>query len=209
MNEQDNFEYDLLITRAKFHKKILEEKPTVSSSSGSSSSHRKTNYLVKTISCSKHKSADKDCGDCIIFPFQDKLPNGRLPSGKQVLGYLFYLNSQSKADGNQQASNHRHAAADVMNHWISCNIYTLCYKNVHKKLCNMSDTFETLKKYPAKKKGDTFMVKLRQFIKECEKLFDIKTFDEVRQKLQGKIWNVKETSLEVEFYKGQCKVPQV
>ena len=50
---------------------------------------RKTNYLTKYVSCGKHKNADKSCDDFIVVPVQDKLPSGCLPTGKQVLGYLF------------------------------------------------------------------------------------------------------------------------
>ena len=41
------------------------------------------------MSCGKHKNADKSWDDFVVFPVQDKLPYGSLPTGKQVLEYLF------------------------------------------------------------------------------------------------------------------------
>ena len=39
--------------------------------------------------CGKHKNVDKSCDDFVVFSVRDKLPYGCLPTGKQVLGYLF------------------------------------------------------------------------------------------------------------------------
>ena len=158
----------------------IKEKPQV---------QRRTNYLTRYISSGKHKKADKSCNDCIVFPLQDKLPNGLLPTGKQVLGYLFYTYTQNH--GPQQDENPHHVVADIMNHWIACNIYTVTYKSVREKLEKMSTTYTTLKKHPAKKKGETFSNNLKHFAKECESLFDIRTSYKNIQKTQEKLWNVK------------------
>ena len=69
---------------------------------------------------------------------QDKLPNGRLPTGKQVFGYIFYTSTQN--NGLQQAQNFHHVAADIMNHLIACNIYTVTHKSVREKLEKMLTT---------------------------------------------------------------------
>ena len=50
----------------------------------------KNSYRQRKTTSSIKKNANKPCDDCIIFHVQDKLPNGHLPTGKQVLGYLFY-----------------------------------------------------------------------------------------------------------------------
>ena len=79
-----------------------------------------------------------------------------------------------------QAQNLHHVAADIMNHWIACNIYTVTFKSVRRKLEKMSTTYTTLKKHPAKKKSETFSNNLKNFAKECESLFDIRTSDKNR-----------------------------
>ena len=72
----------------------------------------------------------------------------------------------------------------------------------------MSTTYTTLKEHPAKKKGQTISNNLKHFAKECESLSDIRTKYKNRQKTQEKLWNVKETNFEKEFYNGQCKITQ-
>lgn len=49
----------------------------------------------------------------------------------------------------------------------------------------------------------------KSFSKLCNELFDVRTSDKQHQKSQEKLWGVKETNLDVEFYYGQCKIPQV
>ena len=153
--KEDEYEYNPLVTRSNFHQIILtdKEKPQV---------QQRTNYFTKYKSCGKHKNAGKSCDDCIVFPVQDKLPNGHLPTGKQVLGYFFYTSTQNH--GLQQAQNHHNVAADIMNHWITCNIYTVTHKSVSEKLENKPTTYTTLKKHPDKKKGETSSNNLKHFV---------------------------------------------
>ena len=109
---------------------------------------------------------------------------------------------------NSQAQNLDHDAADIMNHWIACNIYTKTTKSIREKLEKMSQTNTTLKNIQPKK-SETFSNNLKHCAKECESSFHIRTNDKNRQKTQVKLWNVKETSLEKEFYHGLCKIPKV
>ena len=194
-------EYDFLVTRAKFHQRTLE-----SDADDSPQLQRKKSFSGKFVSCSSHHSAaDKTCSDCVVFPMQDSLPNGRLPTGKQVLAYLFYLNymegGPQKYVGN--------TAADVMNHWIACNVYTKTQKTVKTDIQKLLNTYNDLKKVSKAKKEGKFKDNLAQFSKQCNSLFDIKCTDAERLKRQEQLWNVKETDVERQFYAGQCKVPQV
>ena len=116
-------EHTFLRTRFSFHKRCKSEP-----SPSTSQTKRRTNYLTKFILCGNHGSLVKGCEKCLVFPVQEELPHGRLPSTKQVLGYLFW--SHQKAEGD----NIWNVAADVMLHWISLNVYTTAHKNVHKKL---------------------------------------------------------------------------
>ena len=132
-NKEEEKEYHLLVTRANSHRKLSDIETTLTSKS-----KRKTNYLSRFLSCVEHKTVDRKCPNCLVFPVQGALPNGKLPSGKQVLGYLFYTNSQETG---QRQNNIHNVAADVMNHWIACNVYTVTYINVKSKLEKIMDTY--------------------------------------------------------------------
>ena len=110
-SKEDQYEYNLLVTRSNFHQRILtdKEKPQV---------QRWLNYLTKHVTCGKNKNADKSCDD-FVFSSQNELPNGRLPTGKQVLRYLFYTSNQNH--GLQRAQNLHQV-------YIYSHIYTVTYK---------------------------------------------------------------------------------
>ena len=78
MAEKDE-EYQFLITRAKYHQRMLEEEKL------HSQKIRKTKYLSKFLTCANHKNADKDCAHCLLFPVQDHLANARLPTKLQAI----------------------------------------------------------------------------------------------------------------------------
>ena len=67
--------------------------------------------------------------------------------------------------------------ADVMNHWISCNVYTTTRKTVRSRLAILVNTYHQLKRTTQKKKGPTFENNLKDFSKHCERLFDIRCID--------------------------------
>ena len=71
-----------------------------------------------------------------------------------------------------------------MKHWIACSISTVTHKSVREKLEKMSTRYTTLKKHPAKKKVEALSNNLKHFAKEYESLFDIRTSDKNRQKIQ-------------------------
>lgn len=199
INDED-VEYDFLVTRAKFHQRNLDSDAAVSPQPP-----RKKSYSGKFVSCSLHHSAaNKTCSQCIVFPMQDSLPNGRLPTGKQVLAYFFYLNYIDAGSHNVQ-----NTAADIMNHWVACNVYTKNVKAVKKDIQKLLNTYNDLKKVSKAKKGEKFLENLAKFSEQCDYLFDIKCTDAERIKRQEQLWNVKETDVERQFYAGQCKIPQV
>ena len=197
MAEKDE-EYQFLITRAKYHQRMLEEEKL------HSQKIRKTKYLSKFLTCANHKNPDKDCPHCVLFPVQDRLPNARLPTGLQVLGHFFYLNALPDDNiGNKNVI--PNVAADVMNHWISCNVYTITKRSVINELEKLVTNYNNLKKVPLKKKGPTYATNLDNFSKVCTELFDIRCTDPVRLSEQEATWNVTESQREREFYDGQCK----
>ena len=153
----------------------------------------------------------KTCETCFVLPIQEYLPNGRLPTAEQVLGYLFFQNEQNKQFGILGRSCVRDVAGDLLCHWINCNVYTKTIKAVIEDLTTLDENFKTKKRYPKvkKKEDNTFEKSLKEFKSDCRKIFDIRTTDKQRQKYLGKVYNVTETKTEEDFYEGQCKVPQV
>ena len=81
-SKEDKYEYNLLVTSPNFHQRILGDKEKLQV-------HWRTNYLRKYLSCGEQKNADKSCENFVVFPMQEKLPYECLPTGKQVLEYLF------------------------------------------------------------------------------------------------------------------------
>lgn len=203
-------EFDFLVTRAQFHQRSAPE----IHSEKSGPSRKVVNYLTKFVSCSRHKNCetpDRSCETCVVLPSQDRLPNGKLPTTEQVLGYLYYQNEQNRQMGVLGASCVREVAGDLLCHWINCNIYTKTLKAVMEDIEALDKKFKTLKRYPKTKKTESskFEKDLKIFKSTCRGLFDIRTKDSERQKHLGKWYNVTETKEEEEFYAGQCKVPQV
>ena len=199
MDDINDKEFNFLVTRANFNQRKIAQDPEMSLSQN----NRKTPYKSKFISCSAHHSSpNKTCSECITFPIQETLPNGKLPTVKQVLAYYFYVTNTEGVDFNT-------VAADVMIHWIVCNVYTKCLKSVNQNLNEIVNTYNNLKKVTKSKKGLTFSSNLRKFSEECNRLFDIRCLDLKRIQRQEKLWKVKETDIEGQFYAGQCKIPQV
>lgn len=128
---KDQYEYNLLVTRSKSNQRIHTDKEK-------SQVLQRTNYLTKYISCGKHKNAYNSCDDCIVFPVKDKLPNERLPNGKQLLVYLAHKIIDS--------SRLKICTADIMNHLITCNIYRATHKSVSQKLGKMANNIYYLEK---------------------------------------------------------------
>ena len=84
---------------------------------------------------------------------QDHFPNTRLPTGLQVLGYYFYTLAEDELCNKGVVM--QDVVADVMNHWISCNVYTTTRKTVRSRLEILVNTYHQLKRtthkilYPA------------------------------------------------------------
>ena len=197
MSEEEIKEYDALITRSTTHTRVIsEEKPCTSTPKS-----RKTDRGKYSIHCAQHatqQQAPSGCNDCVLFPMELTLPNGRLPTNSQVLSYYFTMNQNQRG-----VSNFDHICLDIMLHWISCNVYTVSRKSVRKKLDDLINDFRVIQKNPKAKRGNTFYSKLAEFKSHCDSLFNIRCLDETRKKVQEKLWDVDETAEDIEFYEKQ------
>ena len=152
---------------------------------------RKHNNIAKFILCRDHNGISKGCDKCLMFTVQESLPTGRLPTTKQVLGYLFYITINNYCG--QQQKNIPLVASDVILHWIACNVYTGTHRSVQNKLTKLLDNYTYLKKQPKIKRGEIYCNNLNLFKRECDALCGIKCLDPLRLKDQPKRWNVKQT----------------
>ena len=101
------------------------------------------------------------------------MSQGRLRTTSQVLAYYLTMNKN-----NVKTNNLVDVCSDVMLHWVLCNVYTVTQKVVLTKLEQLVETYSNLKKYPRKKRKDTYFQNIENFRVEFGKLFDIKCNDQ-------------------------------
>ena len=95
----------------------------------------------------------RDSEDDVPRPFEESLPNGKLPLGKQVLGYYRYILQEcSLTDTGQTISASKseavHSTAlDISLHWIFNNVYTVSVHTVKKKLNDLLKEWQALLLY--------------------------------------------------------------
>ena len=113
-------------------------------------------------------SDNEKCPNCIVFE-PDILPKGKLPTLQSVLSYYFYL----RINPDYYEKSVDNVSLDIMNYWISCNVYPQSRKWVQKQLKDHFLKFKYLKNYPKMKKKDTYWREYNIFVTNCSILFDI------------------------------------
>ena len=120
-NIDDDWECDLLITRSGYYDRKSHDNTELDKTPGKNVTRKENTNCY--ILCYEHKTIVMDCENCFLSTVEKSLPNGRLPSTKQVLSYLFHR--FDKNFGQQQMNIIRYAIIGVILHWISCNVYTI------------------------------------------------------------------------------------
>ena len=206
MSASEKQEYESLCTRATSYIKKCSQKKTVQISNKKSVRNKfflQCDEHNKKFKSSWHKDC-VNCEKCLNISPSEQLPNGTLPTTKQVLAFILHhcsLNSSSAI--------HNDIVHDLMLQWVYCNIYTVSRKTVKKALEKLKSDFKCLYHYPNAKKTNSYYIKSQTFIANTNRLFDIKVNDDIRKRSQEKLWGVKMTSVEEKFYLNMCKVPQV
>lgn len=203
-------EYNLLITRAQSYEKCNNEPVAKANILKTKISNRNKTFIL----CELHEKKfnhrwNKECNECekcICLQHETSLPNGKLPTKKQVLSYLFYYFEITKG---QQHNKYADVASDLMLHWIFSNIYTIGEKRVKLQVKQLHESFIKLNKVPVIKRKNTFYERLQKFIDESNELFDIKVKCKDRLHKQEKLWGVKTSKNDELFYENMCKIPQV
>lgn len=207
MSKQDKKEYDILITRSRTYSKTLESK---------SSDKVKLKSLLRHktfLQCRDHHNIHNkwnqecdNCTNCIHFLHIDSFPNGKLPTGSQVMSYIQHL---LQDDPGHQSSVIHNVSLDLILHWIYCNVYTIGYVNVKKKIEKLRSEYRYLKNVPTNKRTEKYWNRHEKFIISSYKLFDIKTNSVDRLKSQATLWGVDMEKCDHDFYDGMCKISQI
>ena len=151
LEDSEELEFISLVTRYGVYVKNQQKSTTPSASTPLPS--RKSNRDI-TLACSDHKdSPSSSCEQCIHFPFEEKLPNGRLPLTKQVISLVSTMNLK---DGKKKSNIHD-VASDLILHWWSSNVYTIHKTYVISKLEKVMKNYHSLKEYPKKKRGAKYL----------------------------------------------------
>ena len=76
----------------------------------------------------------------------------------------------------------RNSCLHVMLHWVYCNVYTVTYKTVKKKLEDHLQTYRTRRIYDHNKQKDKYWEIVETFISgKCNSIFDIRAHTNIRQ----------------------------
>ena len=104
----------------------VEEDPPTSNQNRKSS--RRNHFILFKTHYSKADIGTSECNkDCIDFP----VTHGKLRTLQQTIAY--FLTCQDNDMGHKKNLT-RNSCLDVMLHWVYCNVYTVTYKTVKKKL---------------------------------------------------------------------------
>ena len=115
----------------------------------------------------KGRSNNNDCANCIVFD-RNLLPDAKLPTLHSIFCYYFYL--RTSLDYNQKSVDDG-VTLDVMNQWVSCNVYPQIHKCVQKQLKELNAKFNFLKDYPKVKKKDAYWKEHNLFVTNYSKFF--------------------------------------
>ena len=78
-----------------------------------------------------------------MYKQRNAFRNGILPNGKEVMELLFTLNEENSG---KQINNSLLCAKDVALQWIFCNVYPLVTAAIMKRINNMHETFNGIKR---------------------------------------------------------------
>ena len=85
---------------------------------------------------------NKNCNDCLFFPFVKNFPNGKLPLGIDVLSVILTEGKTNKG----KSIEWQDIAMDLILHWVFCSVYTKSVRVVKEKVKCLRDSYRALAK---------------------------------------------------------------
>jgi len=133
----------------------------------------------------------------IMFCSKKSFPEGKLPTGKDVIERILHQKNWTKPTTASQI------AQELIDQWIWCNVYTLSHKRVTQKIVTLVATFAKLSRYPNNKKGKKIFMDLTSFTNDIEKLFDIFCENPTQRRHLEVEYKLRMTDNDYSFYEDQ------
>ena len=123
-----------------------------------------------------------------------------LPRVLDILNLIF--TKKSVSHGKKNTYPLRECAVIISIQWVRCNVYPVSIRTVERCIGDLFYSYSALKKFS--KKSECYWSKCTPFLHNLIELFDIAAGEEYRT-ICEKIWNVKITSEDFQFYQNQQK----
>ena len=140
------------------------------------------------------------------FYAKDSFTPGLLPTGREIIEMMVH---HLMPRGKGYTQKNKQGAAEMISgllseHWIWCNIYPKSMVSIAKSVLNLYDNFKNLRYTSKARQTDTWMeTKAKPFLDMLEKGFDIAATDHDYIKKLEKVYRVKMTESETDFYEDQ------
>ena len=119
-----------------------------------------------------------------VYNEASDLPNGILPTKKQIIECMMYLLRPSTAGKNQRSKEDaaKILASVLQDHWLYCNIYTIDKRYISKKILDLYSRFQTNLNRPVSQQSDKWKSQMIEYNTSMELLFDIFCNDKTAKK---------------------------
>ena len=136
-----------------------------------------------------------------VYTEASDLPNGVLPTKKQVIECMLYLLRPSRAGKVQRSKEDaaRILASAIQDHWMYCNIYTINKKYIVKKIVEMYERFCLNLRRPTSKQSENWKTQMVEYNISMDTMFDIFCEDENARKLKEDEFDIKMADMEWSF----------
>ena len=174
-------EYGKLITRAREYEKERTDTCLSTSTPVPKKASKGQPPRSKFLICQEHSNSESSlqqseishCSSCIKFKTAETLPNGVLPTCKEVLEYVL-TNKRICGQSGQKKNVVRECAVNLALHWIYCNVYTVSVSQIQREIETFFKTYDTIFKYANSRKNEAFWnTKYSPFLSKMGQVFNI------------------------------------
>ena len=122
--------------------------------------------------CEEHYNEDvnwnivsSNCEHGIDFGMTINLTIKKLPTLGEVISYTLNMYQTDKGHKETILNN---STLDLMNHWIYCNVYTMTYTTIRKKIAGYLTEYHKVRDYDKKKRKTTYWERVQKFVNSCK-----------------------------------------